>query len=155
MVCSTPKMKACTANSLRRILMPTEAVSYQKDLKQADIKQADLQTLRPKLSMAHQGHLVAATQSPVQHTTMALRVLRMEVDMCQTNSRAEAILKEVLDHPKRIVDMLLQTTVMHLFQDRLKPIRLKETSQQVPTQSGQTRRSMSVLSRIPRHRPSR
>jgi hypothetical protein len=127
MVCSAATMKVCIANSNRPIVMPTEAVLYQTDSKLADLK-----TIGHKLSMAHQGHMVAVMYRPVKHTT-ALQVMRMEADMCRTKNRPKAILKEVLDLPKRIVDMLLQATVPHLFPDRLKPIRLRETTQRTPT----------------------
>jgi hypothetical protein len=120
-----------------------------------DPKLADFKTLRHKLSMVHKGHIVAIMYRLVMHTIMALRVMRMGADMCQTNTGPKAILKEALDHPKPIVDILLRLTVTHLFQDRLKPTKVKEAMQQTPTKTRQCHRAMSVLSSIPQHRPSR
>jgi hypothetical protein len=164
-------MKACTVNSTRRVVMPTEVVSYPTDLKLAGPK-----TLRQKLSTAHQEHMVAITYRPVKHATIVLQVIRMEADTCRLNSLSEEIFKEVPDHLlKRIVDMFLQATVTRLVQDRLKPtkakpmwvnltrakpiraksIRVRETTQQTHTQVGRRNRPMPALSRIAQRQPSR
>jgi hypothetical protein len=144
MVCSAAAMIVYTANGNRRIVKPMEAVSCRTDLRLAVLK-----VPRHNLSMVHQGRTVTAMRRLVKLTTMALRVMHMEEDMCPTNNHPDHTLKEALDHLKWIMDMLLQATVTHPFQDKLKPIKLKEATQQTPTHMGQSHRAMLVPSRMP------
>lgn len=81
--------------------------------------------------------------------------MHMEVDMCRTDDRLGAILKEALHYPKGILDMLLQATVTHQFWDKLRPIRLKEAIQRTPSHMSQILRAMSVRSNMPLHRLNR